>query len=246
MWPKKTKKRPSRRKLPMSPDPQFFAAMEEKIGVNFANKDLLRQVFIHRSFINESQDASLEHNERLEFLGDAVLELVVTDYLYKNFSNPEGELTNWRSSIVRGEILSKVAGELGLGELLLLSKGEEKSGGRTRNMLLANAFEALIGAMYLDQGYEPAARFIQDHLIVLLPEIIEKKLYIDPKSRLQELCQEVKGVTPEYKVRSETGPDHSKTFTVGVYAKSELLGEGSGSSKQRAEQEAAAAALEKF
>lgn len=218
--------------------------LEKYLGFEFADKDLLKRAFIHRSYLNEVDDAHLEHNERLEFLGDAVLELVVTEYLYKNFSNPEGELTNWRSSIVRGEVLSKVASELELGECLYLSKGEEKSGGRARSLILANTFEALIGAIYLDKGYETAADFISKHLINLLPEIIEKKLYIDPKSRLQEVSQEKIGRTPEYRVIAEEGPDHTKLFTVGVYAGGKLLAQGTGSSKQRAEQAAATAALE--
>lgn len=220
-----------------------FDEFQKNIGIQFNNQQLLRQAFIHRSFLNETGNKSLEHNERLEFLGDAVLELVVTEYLYNNFSNPEGELTNWRSSIVKGEILAKVAGELNVGAMLYLSKGEEKSGGRTRNLLLANAFEALIGALYLDKGYQAAVEFISTHLIALLPEIIEKKLYVDPKSQLQEVCQEEMGATPDYRVLSESGPDHSKTFKVGVYARSMLLSEGEGSSKQRAEQVAAANAL---
>lgn len=216
---------------------------EKKIGLRFKDEQLLEMVFIHRSYINEVGDKNLEHNERLEFLGDAVLELVVTEYLYKNFTNPEGELTNWRSSIVRGEILAKVAGELELGEFLFLSKGEEKSGGRLRTLILANTFEALIGAIYLDAGYEAATKFISKHLIVLLPEIIEKKLYIDPKSRLQEVSQEKEGSTPEYRVLGEEGPDHTKLFTVGVYVNKRLLAEGSGSSKQKAETSAATEAL---
>ncbi|MBI4947957.1 ribonuclease III [Candidatus Berkelbacteria bacterium] len=220
-----------------------FAELEEKIGVKFNNQDLLKQVFIHRSYINESGKTPLEHNERLEFLGDAVLELVVTEYLYNNFSNPEGELTNWRSSIVRGEVLAKVSTQLDLGSLLFLSKGEEKSGGRERNLILANTFEALIGAIYLDQKYDAASKFIHRFLIVLLPEIIEKKLYIDPKSHLQEISQEKLGVTPEYRVISHSGPDHNKLFVVGVFARERELAQGQGSSKQRAEQDAATNAL---
>lgn len=220
-----------------------LSEFQDKIGVTFHNQALLKQVFIHRSYINEAGNTDLTHNERLEFLGDAVLELVVTDYLYRNFTNAEGELTNWRSSIVKGEILAKVSGELGLGELLFLSKGEEKSGGRGRNLILANTFEALIGATYLDQGYAAADKFITEHLVSLLPEIIEKKLYVDPKSHLQEVAQETVGATPEYKVMKEDGPDHSKSFTVGVYAKGKLIAEGEGASKQKAEQAAAANAL---
>ncbi len=216
---------------------------QTRIGVTFNDQNLLKQVFIHRSYINETSQKQLEHNERLEFLGDAVLELVVTDFLYKNFTNPEGELTNWRSSIVKGEVLAKVAGSLEIGSLLFLSKGEEKSGGRERNLLLANAFEALIGAIYLDQGYGKADTFINNYVIALLPEIIEKKLYVDPKSRLQEVIQESFGATPEYRVHKEEGPDHNKIFTVGVFAKGKLIAEGTGASKQKAEQEAATAAL---
>ncbi len=225
---------------------QAFELLQKKIGITFSNQDLLRQVFVHRSYINEIQNKELEHNERLEFLGDAVLELVVTDYLYKTFNEPEGVLTNWRSSIVKGEVLAKVSKDLGFGDLLFLSRGEDKSGGRSRDYILANTFEALIGATYLDQGYESAEKFINTHLISLLSEIIEKKLYIDPKSHLQEKVQEKMSVTPEYRVISDEGPDHDKTFTVGVYAHGKLIAQGNGSSKQRAEQVAASAALEKL
>lgn len=219
---------------------------EKQTGLHFEDKKLLEMVFTHRSYLNEAGTSDLEHNERLEFLGDAVLELVVTDYLYKNFTNPEGELTNWRSSIVRGEILARVAGELELGEFLFLSRGEDKSGGRTRTLILANTFEALIGAIYLDAGYKDAEKFISQHLIALLPEIIEKKLYIDPKSRLQELSQEKMGSTPEYRVIGEEGPDHTKMFTVGVYVNKKLLAQGVGSSKQKAETAAASEAIKEF
>ena len=223
-----------------------YLDFQKTLGFDFTDPHLLRRAFIHRSFINETADTSLEHNERLEFLGDAVLELVVTDYLYNNYPNPEGELTNWRSSIVRGEILAKIAHGLGVGEMLLLSKGEEKSGGRERNLILANTFEAIIGAIYLDKGYEVAEKFIHNNVIVLLPEIIEKKLYVDPKSHLQEVCQEKRGATPEYRVLSEQGPDHSKVFRVGVYAKNDKIGEGNGSSKQKAESDAAKNALDNW
>lgn len=216
---------------------------QTEIGVTFTNVELLKQAFTHRSYINEAANKSLQHNERLEFLGDAVLELVVTDYLYHNFTNPEGELTNWRSSIVKGEVLCQVAAQLSMGEMLMLSKGEEKSGGRTRNLILANTFEAVIGAMYLDQGYETANKFIHKYLITLLPDIIANKSYIDPKSHLQELSQERLSATPEYRVLKEVGPDHDKVFTVGVYAKNNKIAEGTGPSKQKAEQNAAAAAL---
>ncbi|MEK7535320.1 MAG: ribonuclease III [Patescibacteria group bacterium] len=219
---------------------------EKQTGLHFKDEKLLEMVFTHRSYLNEAGNIELEHNERLEFLGDAVLELAVTDYLYKNFTNPEGELTNWRSSIVRGEVLARVAGELELGEFLFLSRGEDKSGGRTRTLILANTFEALIGAIYLDAGYHDAEKFIAQHLIALLPEIIEKKLYIDPKSRLQELSQEKMGSTPEYRVIGEEGPDHTKLFTVGVYVNRKLLAQGTGSSKQKAETAAASEAIKEF
>ncbi len=221
---------------------ELLEKFQKEHDLNFKNTDLLHTVFTHRSFLNETK-VDREHNERLEFLGDAVLELVVTDHLYKSYPNPEGELTNWRSSIVKGEVLAEVASKISLGEMLYLSKGEEKSGGRVRSLILANTFEALIGAIYLDAGYDVAERFIDRHLISLLPEIIEKKLYIDPKSKLQELCQESLSATPEYKVISEKGPDHQKEFIVGVYAAGKLIAEGTGSSKQRAEQNAATIAL---
>jgi len=220
-----------------------ISELEKLLRIKFSDQALLEQVFIHRSYLNEAAKADLEHNERLEFLGDAVLELIVTEYLYKNFDNTEGELTNWRSSIVRGEVLAKVAGELGLGEFLRLSRGEEKSGGRERSLILANTFEALVGAIYLDKGYDITQTFVSQHLISLLPEIIEKQLHIDPKSKLQELAQEKLSRTPEYKVLEESGPDHAKVFIIGVYAGGKLLAKGSGSSKQRAEQSAAAEAL---
>jgi len=215
----------------------------QKNKLKFKDKDLLRTVFTHRSYLNEASQKELEHNERLEFLGDAVLELIVTEYLYLHFTNPEGELTNWRSAIVKGEVLAKVGAAIGIGDYLLLSKGEEKSGGRTRSLILANTLEALIGAIYLDAGYAQAKEFISEHIIKLLPEVIEKKLYQDPKSYLQEVCQEQRGITPDYRVMSEEGPDHAKNFTVGVYLGKELIAQGEGSSKQRGEQAAAQAAL---
>ncbi len=220
--------------------------LQSEIGVTFGSDKLLEQVFIHRSYINEVNDKSLEHNERLEFLGDAVLELVVTEYLYNSFPNPEGELTNWRSAIVKGEVLAQVSQKLKLGELLKLSKGEEKSGGRTRTLILANTFEALIGGIYLDKGYDAAKEFITKYIISLLPEVIEKKLYVDPKSHLQELAQQDRGATPDYRVTKDEGPDHDKMFTVGVYVKGELIAQGDGPSKQKAEQAAAAEALKNW
>ncbi len=220
--------------------------LQAEIGVTFSDQKLLEQLFTHRSYINEVNDKTLQHNERLEFLGDAVLELVVTEYLYNTFPNPEGELTNWRSAVVKGEVLAKVAEKLELGKLLKLSKGEEKSGGRDRTLILANTFEALIGGIYIDKGYDAAKIFITKYIISLLPEVIEKKLYVDPKSHLQELAQQDRGATPDYRVMKDEGPDHDKMFTVGVYVKGELVAQGDGQSKQKAEQAAAANALKNW
>lgn len=217
----------------------------QKIGIKFKNISLLRQVFVHRSYLNENIGFDLDHNERMEFLGDAVLELVVTEYLYLNFKNPEGELTNLRSALVKGAMLSSIARELGIEKYLYLSRGEAKSEGKSRQLILANAFEALIGAIYLDCGYETASNFVKDYLIKNhLDQIIQNKLYLDPKSHLQELSQEQISVTPIYKVISEHGPDHDKSFTVGCFIKDKLIGEGSGSSKQTAESAAASSAIE--
>lgn len=220
-----------------------FAALETRIGVEFSNKQLLQQIFVHRSYLNENPGFPLKHNERLEFLGDAVLELIVTEHLFQNFPNPEGELTNFRSALVKGKMLSRVAKELELGDILYLSRGERKSGGKARAIILANTYEALIGGIYLDQGYEPSKRFIVETLLGNLPDIIEQGLHIDPKSRLQEYAQEHQSVTPNYRVLSEAGPDHAKLFRVGVFLSDEMIGSGEGTSKQAAEQEAANQAL---
>jgi len=221
-----------------------LSELEKKIGIKFKNKDLLRQALVHRSYLNENIGFDLDNNERLEFLGDAVLELVVTQFLYENYKEPEGELTNWRAALVKGSMLACIAKSLSVGDYLYLSKGEEKTGGRSRELILANTFEALIGAIYIDQGLKTAKKFIEKHLLSKLPEILSKKLYIDPKSKLQQITQETMGITPTYKVLAEYGPDHAKSFTVGVYLKDKLLGQGSGSSKQIAEQSAAWSALE--
>lgn len=222
-------------------NPKDFA---EKNKIVFKNLDLLRQVFVHRSYLNENVGFDLDHNERLEFLGDAVLELVVTEYLYQNFKNPEGELTNLRSALVKGSMLSDIAKELDMDKYLYLSRGEAKSEGKSRQLILANTFEAFIGAIYLDQSYQVAVEFVKKHLIKHLQSIIDEQLYLDPKSHLQELSQEQIGVTPIYKVLAEHGPDHAKSFTVGCLVKDRLIGEGSGSSKQAAESAAASSALE--
>lgn len=221
-----------------------FSLLENKVKIKFKNKSLLIEAFCHRSYLNEHPDFSFNHNERLEFLGDAVLELVVTEYLYKEYpKNSEGELTNWRAALVNSKMLAKVADELGFNDFLLLSKGEAKEMGRGRIYILANTLEAFIGALYLDQGYEVCQSFIKKFLIKELPEILEKKLFKDPKSRFQEEAQERVGITPTYKVLEEWGPDHAKYFLVGVFLKEELIAKGKGSSKQEAEQEAAENAL---
>ena len=217
--------------------------LQKRLEVEFKDLTLLRQALVHRSYLNENRDFELAHNERLEFLGDAVLELIVTDHLYRTYEEPEGELTSWRSALVRGEHLAVVARELDLGSALLMSRGEEKSGGRDREALLANAFEAVIGALYVDQGYEPAKEMVHRLLMPRLPKIIEQNLHRDAKSRLQEIVQEQHGVTPNYQVMASTGPDHEKRFTVGAFVGKKKISEGQGTSKQSAEQDAAQAAL---
>lgn len=222
-----------------------FSILEKKLNLNFKEKNLLIQAFCHRSYLNENPKFYLSHNERLEFLGDAVLELIVTEYLYKKYpEKSEGELTNWRAALVNAKILAKLARELGFDEFLLLSKGEQKEEGKARQYILANTFEALIGAIYLDQGFEVCREFVEEFLIKKkLPEIIEKGLFRDAKSRFQEESQERVGITPSYKVLEEWGPDHAKHFLVGVFLRDELVAKGEGSSKQEAEEEAAKNAL---
>jgi len=222
-----------------------FAILEKSLGLEFKNRDLLIEAFCHRSYLNEHPDFYLPHNERLEFLGDAVLELIVTEYLYKKYPEKnEGELTNWRAALVNAKILGELAKDLGFNDFLLLSKGEEKETGKARLYILANTFEALIGAIYLDQGYEVAKNFVEKNLIEKkLPEIIEKGLFKDPKTRFQEEAQERVRITPTYKVLEEWGPDHAKHFVVGVFLGNELIAKGEGSSKQEAEEEAAKNAL---
>lgn len=221
-----------------------FTKLEKKLGLEFTDRNLIKQAVVHRSYLNEHPDFELNHNERLEFLGDAVLELVVTEYLYKNYPNPEGELTNWRASLVNSVMLSTIARELDVESFLYLSKGEAKDTNiKARNYILANAMEAIIGAIYLDKGYQASQKFITDKIIAKLPEILEKKLYQDPKSRFQEASQEKEGVTPTYKVIEESGPDHDKHFVVGVFLKKELVAKGEGTSKQEAQVTAAEEAL---
>lgn len=221
-----------------------FSLFEKNTKINFINKDLLMQAFIHRSYINENPKVGLSHNERLEFLGDAVLELVVTDFLYKKYVNHnEGELTAIRSALVNAIIISDVASRIGMNDFLLLSKGEMKDTGKARQYILANTYEAYLGALYLDQGYDKAKVFIEDTLLIHTDEIVKKKLWRDAKSLVQEKAQEILNVTPSYKVLSESGPDHDKHFTIGIYFAGELAGQGKGGSKQEAEQAAAMNAL---
>jgi len=220
--------------------------LQKQIKVTFKDPSLLERAFIHRSYLNEHPKSGLEHNERLEFLGDAVLELVVTDYLYSNYENPEGDLTNWRSALVKTESLSAVADKLELDQYLLLSRGEAKGNARSRALIHANCVEAVIGAIYLDQGYEAARGFIENCIVSRLKEILEEGSWVDPKSKFQELAQEREGFTPHYRVLEEMGPDHDKVFSVGVYIGDRLCGKGQGSSKQAAQQAAAAVALKHY
>ena len=221
-----------------------FSQFEQNLNLNFKNKDLLREAFTHRSYINESKRNDLTHNERLEFLGDAVLELVVTDFLFKKYPDrTEGDLTSYRSALVNAVTLGEVAHTLGMNDYLLLSKGEAKDTGKARQIILANTFEALVGALYLDQKYKGAEAFVEKHLLPLTEEIVEKELWKDAKSFLQEKAQEEMGVTPTYKVMREVGPDHDKKFVVAVLLGDELVAEAQGKSKQEAEQGAAAQAL---
>ena len=226
----------------MTFDVQRFA---ERLGIEVRKEEFFQEAITHRSYLNEHREYTLDHNERLEFLGDAVLELVVTEYLCHKFPNPEGELTAWRAALVNGEMLSVVAKDLGVEEFLLMSRGEAKDTGRARQYLLANAMEAIIGALYLDQGYDAAKKFIMEKVVVRLDEVLANKSYADPKSRFQEEAQERMSITPNYQVLREWGPDHDKHFVSGAYLGDELVAEGEGRSKQEAQREAAKNALEK-
>lgn len=219
--------------------------LEQTIGITFQNQDLLLTALTHRSYLNENPSWQFDHNERLEFLGDAVLELIVTEYLYATYPNPEGEMTNWRAALVNSVMLAKVAGKLDINKHLLLSRGEAKDTGRARQYILANAVEALIGALYLDQGYEAAKQLVARFVIDELQGVLEGKSYRDPKSHLQEEAQERLGITPSYIVLEDWGPDHAKNFRVGVKLEDGLAGEGTGPSKQEAQQAAAEDALKR-
>ena len=223
---------------------QEFA--RESLGFEFENIDLLITALTHRSYVNEHKKSVQEHNERLEFLGDAVLELVVTDYLYKNYSEPEGILTSWRAALVRTESIGEAGVKLGYEPLVRMSKGEKQGSARARQQILANAFEAVIGSIYLERGYDDAAAFVAKHIISKIDGILESGSWRDPKSHLQEVSQRVDGHTPSYRVLDEVGPDHDKVFTLGVFVGEKQMGVGTGPSKQSAQQAAARAALEAY
>ena len=227
-------------------DTTKYKAFADKHFGGFSDLELLITAFTHRSYLNEHKSTAKNHNERLEFLGDAVLELVVTQHLYNNFKEPEGVLTNWRSALVRTESISTAADREGFEALLRLSRGEKRGSERARQQILANCYEAVVGALYLDQGYDAAKDFISRTLLPTLPEILQNGSWLDPKSRLQEMVQSREGFTPIYKVMEEEGPDHEKKFVVGVYVNDELKGQGEGPSKQAAQVTAATQALKNY
>ncbi len=221
-----------------------FAKLEKIIGISFNNKDLIVQALVHRSFLNENRDFPLAHNERLEFLGDAVLELVVTEFLFAKYLNPEGELTNWRAALVNAKMCAQVGNEIGFEPFLFLSRGESQdTNSKAREYILANVVESVIGAIYLDQGWEVTKQFILRWIVSKLGEVLDQGLWMDPKSRFQESAQDIVGVTPTYKVMREEGPDHAKEFVVGVFLDKEKIAEGKGGSKQEAQVDAAEKAL---
>jgi ribonuclease-3 len=220
--------------------------LEKNLKIKFKSKKLLEQAFVHRSYLNENPKCGMEQNERLEFLGDAVMELVVTNYLFKHFpKNPEGDLTAWRAALVNSKMLSEVASKLGFNNYLMLSKGEGQDMGRARQFILANTFEAVVGAIYLDRGFDKSEKFIIDNLICELDRVLKEKLYLDPKSHFQEEAQGKMGITPSYELIEQEGPDHCKKFVVGVYLNSDLIAKGEGPSKQTAQEDAARKALKK-
>ena len=221
-----------------------FSKFEERIGYTFSDKNLLKQAFVHRSYINENRAEKLEHNERIEFLGDAVLELVVTNHLFITYpKKSEGELTALRSALVNTQALAIAAEELNINDFLLLSKGESRDNGRARKYILADTFEAIIGAIYIDQGLEKSAAFIEATILPRLDQVLKEKLWQDSKSHFQEKAQNKTGITPRYKTLKETGPDHDKAVVIAVYLDKEKVAEGEGRSKQEAEQDAAERAL---
>jgi ribonuclease-3 len=222
-----------------------LARFEEKIQHTFSRPELLQTAFTHRSYLNENRRPGAEHNERLEFLGDAVLELVVTEFLFAKYPDkPEGDLTAYRAALVNTQSISDAAAKLGMNEYLLLSRGESRDTGRARAIILANAFEAVIGALFLDAGYGVAQTFIAEQLFHKTDEVVAKRLWQDAKSRFQEIAQEKVGITPNYQLMHHIGPDHARTFTVGAFLGTERIAVGEGKSKQEAEQQAAEKALE--
>jgi len=222
-----------------------FAALEKKLDLKFKDQRLLVQAFVHRSYLNEHHDFPLPHNERLEFLGDAVIELIVTEYLFEKYSNPEGELTSWRAALVNAKMLASIAYEVGMEPYLFLSHGEQKDAGtKARDVIMANTMESVTGAIYLDQGFKVSEKFISQWVLPKLPYVLENGLYTDAKSRFQEAAQENLNVTPNYRVVEEVGPDHAKNFKVGIYLGKELVATGDGLSKQEAQTEAAEMALQ--
>lgn len=220
--------------------------LEDEIKIQFKDRNLLQTALTHRSYLNENRSWPLPHNERLEFLGDAVLELITTEYLYRNFPNPEGELTNLRSALVNYKTLAEIASSINLDKYIMLSRGESKDLGRARQVILANAMESLIGAIYLDAGFDVARQFVDEHVIGKLESIVSDGKVLDPKSKFQELTQEKMGVTPHYKVLAEWGPDHNKQFEVGVFVQDRQIAKGQGSSKQEAEISAAENGLKEW
>jgi len=225
-----------------------FLLLEKTIGIKFKNKDFLTQSVVHRSYLNENPKFRLYHNERLEFLGDAVLEIIVTEFLYKNYpKTPEGDLTNWRASLVNSKMLATVAKEINLEKYLFLSKGEARDKNtKARQYIVSNAVEALIGAIYLDQGIKKSEKFVKKYMLSKLDNILSNELFLDSKSKFQEKSQEVYKITPHYKVLKESGPDHKRIFEIGLYLKNKLITKGKGSSKQEAQVDAAAEGIKKY
>ena len=224
----------------------YIEFAKEKLGIEFDNIELLITALTHRSYVNEHKKTGVEHNERLEFLGDAVLELVSSDFLFRNYDEPEGIMTSWRAALVNTEANAAAGEKLGYGPLVRLSKGEQNGSERAHHVIMADCYEAIIGAIYLDKGYARAEQFIQENSLVRLDEILETESWRDPKSYLQELAQKIDGVTPEYRVMKEEGPDHDKTFTLGVYVGGHLKASGTGHSKQEAQVNAAAEAIRRY
>lgn len=223
-----------------------FSQLEKNLGIKFLDKSLLQQAFVHRSCLNENPNFKIDHNERLEFLGDAVIELAVTKHLFNNYPNPEGELTSWRAALVNSIMLAKISTHLGFNDYLMLSKGESQDVGRARQIILANTFEAVVGAIYIDRGFEAAEKFVEKNILCELPRVLKEKLYVDPKSYFQEKAQGERSITPKYELLKEEGPDHNKLFVVGVYLDGKLITKGKGHSKQEAQEDAARKGLKKM